>query len=80
MKNSVQIDLSFKQILSVVKKLSQQQKLELSRELEKELIDSKFSKLMSAFKTDAISEEDINAEVEIVRASRYEKRKHPNNH
>lgn len=80
MKNSVQIDLSFQQILSVVKKLSQQQKLKLSRELEKDLIDSKFTKLMSAFKTDEISEEDINEEVEIVRASRYEKRKHPNNH
>jgi hypothetical protein len=39
----LQIDLTFEQILSMVKQLPRQQKIKLTKELEKEAIDSKLS-------------------------------------
>ena len=45
MKTALQVDISFDQLLSIVKQLSSQQKLKLTKELEKEVIDSKLSRL-----------------------------------
>lgn len=73
MKTALQIELSFEQILELVKKLSIQEKLAISKALEKEEIESKISKLLDTFRTDELSLDIIDKEVEIVRQNIYEK-------
>ncbi|MEM7107979.1 MAG: hypothetical protein AAF519_07115 [Bacteroidota bacterium] len=68
------INLSFSQILELVKNLPGEQKIKISQELEKETIDSKLTELLTAFRTDKLSIEDITAEVEQVRHDLYDKR------
>lgn len=51
MKAALQIDLSFDQILSVVRQLPRQQKIKLTKELEKEAVDTKLPRLLKTFKT-----------------------------
>ncbi len=75
MKTALQIDLSFDQILSVVKQLPRKQKIKLTKELEKEAIDSKLSRLLKTFKTKDLDLRTINEEVEIVRQEIYDKQK-----
>lgn len=75
MKTALQIDLSFDQILSVVKQLPRKQKIKLTKELEKEAIDSKLSRLLKTFKTKDLDLETINEEVELVRQEIYDKQK-----
>jgi hypothetical protein len=69
MKSVLQIDLTFDQILSLVKQLPKKQKIKLSKELEKEAIDSKLTRLLKTFKTDELDLKTIDDEVEIVRKS-----------
>lgn len=76
MKTALQIDITFDQILSLVKQLPKQQKIKLSKELEKEVIDAKLSMLLKTFKTDDLSLDTINQEVESVRQEIYESQKH----
>jgi len=76
MKTALQIDITFDQILSLVKQLPKQQKIKLSKELEKEVIDAKLSMLLKTFKTDDLSLDTINQEVESVRQEIYERQKH----
>lgn len=76
MKTALQIDLTFEQILSIVQQLSKKEKLLLSRELEKEAVDSKLSRLLKVFKTDELDEDTIDKEVESVRQELYGKQKH----
>ncbi len=68
---AIQINLTFEQILSIVRQPSKREKLELSRELEKDAIDSKLTKLLDEFKTDELDEETINQETESVRQKMY---------
>lgn len=75
MRTALQIDITFEQILDLVKRLPKRDKLKLTRELEKEGIDNKLSKLLSTFKTDKLSTEDIDSEVETVRQQLYEQKK-----
>ncbi len=75
MKTAVQIDLTFEQILSVVRQLPRQQKIKLSKELEKEAIDTKLSRLLKVFRTDDLDLKTITEEVEIVRQEIYDKQK-----
>jgi replication fork clamp-binding protein CrfC len=76
MKTALQIDLTFDQILSVIKQLPKQQKIKLSKELEKEVIDSKLSRLLKTFRTKELDLKTITQEVEIVRQDVYAKQKH----
>lgn len=69
------ISLTFNQILELVKQLPKKQKIKLSKELEKETIDSKLMELLDAFKTDEITQAEIDKEVEFVRAARFAKKK-----
>ncbi|MCD8489269.1 MAG: hypothetical protein LRZ84_21660 [Desertifilum sp.] len=62
-----QLSLSFEQILSLVKQLPEADKLKLSEVLSKELLDSKLTHLLEAFKTNEISLDEITQEVEAVR-------------
>lgn len=73
MKTALHVDISFDQLLSIVKQLSSQQKLKLTKELEKEVIDSKLSRLLTIFKTKELDLKTINKEVEKVRQEIYDR-------
>ena len=73
MQTALQVDISFDQLLSIVKQLSSQQKLKLTKELEKEVIDSKLSRLLTIFKTKELDLKTINKEVEKVRQEIYDR-------
>ncbi|PZX53255.1 type II toxin-antitoxin system VapB15 family antitoxin [Algoriphagus chordae] len=75
MKTELQVDLSFKKILSIVKQLPREQKLLLSKELEKEVIDSKLTQLLKSFKSDELDNEVLDGEIENVRQAIYERQK-----
>ncbi len=75
MKTALQIDLTFEQVLSMVKQLPRQQKLKLTRELEKEAIDNKLSRLLKIFRTNELDLKTITEEVESVRLEMYDKQK-----
>jgi len=75
MKAALQIDLTFEQVLSVVKQLPRQQKLMLTKELEKEAIDSKLTRLLKTFKTKELDLKTITEEVESVRQEIYDRQK-----
>jgi hypothetical protein len=60
----------------MVKQLPRQQKLKLSKELEREAIDSKLTSLLKTFKSPKLDLKTISDEVEFVRKGIYDKRKH----
>ncbi len=63
-----QLSLNFEQILALVKQLPYPEKLQLSQELEKEVLNSKLTVLLESFKTDELSLETLAQEVEAVRS------------
>lgn len=75
MKTALQIDLTFEQILSMVRQLPRQQKIKLSKELEKEAIDTKLTRLLKTFKAKDLDLKTITEEVESVRQEIYEKQR-----
>lgn len=75
MKTELQVDLSFNKILSIVKQLTTKEKILLSRELEKDMIDSKLSQLLELFQTNDLDDETLNNEIENVRQEIYEEQK-----
>ena len=75
MKTALQIDITFDQIVALVKQLPKQQKIKLTKVLENEVVDSKLSKLLRTFKSKELSLKTINEEVESVRQGIYEKQK-----
>jgi hypothetical protein len=75
MKAALEIDLSFDQILSVVKQLPKEEKIRLTKELEKDAIETRLTRLLKTFKTQAIDLKVINEEVEQVRQQIYEEQK-----
>ena len=68
---NLQISLNFNQILEIVQQLSDQEKLELNQVLTKDLINKKLTGFLEDFKTDELSLELINQEVETVRSEIY---------
>ena len=79
MKTELQVEITFDQILTMVKQLPKQQKIKLSRELEKDVVDSKLTKLLNTFKTNELSLSTITKEVELVRQELYEKKRRKGN-
>ena len=75
MKTAIQIDFTFDQIFSLVKQLPKQQKLKLTKELERDIVGSKLSRLLEIFNTNELSLDTVNEEVESVRQEIYEKQK-----
>lgn len=71
---SLKIRLNYNQILELAQQLSDDDKLELSRALAAETKGIKLRRLLEVFKTDDISQKEIDAEVEAVRQEAYEKR------
>ena len=75
MKTALQIDLTFEQILALVKQLPKQQKIKLSKELEKEEIDTRLSRLLKTFNTKDLDLKTIDEEVDSVRQKIHAKQK-----
>ena len=72
---SLNIRLSYNQILELARQLSDEDKLLLNRELSAEVRKIELQRLLQVFKNDEISLEEISSEVELVRQARYEARK-----
>lgn len=68
------MNLSFSQILELIRNLPGEQKIKISRELEKETIGSKLTELLTTFRTDKLSMNEITSEVEQVRQDLHDKR------
>ena len=73
---ALQVDLTFDQVLALVRQLPRQEKIKLTKELEKEAIETKLASLLKTFQTDELSLDAINGEVEIVRQQIYDNQKH----
>lgn len=71
--NTYQLTLTFEQILSLVEQLPDIEKIQLSQELEKYTLSQKLTELLETFKTDELSLETIDEEVEAVRTELYAK-------
>ena len=71
----MQIDISYEQILALVRQLPRQEKIRLTRELEKEAIDTNLSRLLKTFRTEDLDLKTITEEVERVRQEIYDKQK-----
>lgn len=76
MQTSLQVNITFEQVLSMVKQLPAEEKLLLTKELEKEGIKSKLNSILQNFKTDELTQEIIDEEVETVRKNLYDNQKH----
>lgn len=74
-KNTYKISLSYKQVLELVKQLPKKDKVRLSRELTREVVDSKLTRLLNAFSTEEITEEMIVEEVGKIRTDIYASKK-----
>ena len=72
---SLNFRMSYNQILELARQLSDEDKLQLNRELSAEVRKIEFQRLLQVFKNDEISLEEISSEVELVRQARYEARK-----
>ena len=76
MKAALQVDVTYDQVLALVRQLPTKEKIKLTKELEKEGIETKLSGLLKTFQTKELSLAIINKEVEIVRQKLYESKKH----
>ena len=65
------ISLNYEQILELVKQLPKKERAKLSKELAKDAIDARLTRLLKSFSTDELTEEIINQEVENVRSEIY---------
>ncbi|MTJ06961.1 type II toxin-antitoxin system VapB15 family antitoxin [Anabaena sp. UHCC 0204] len=74
LQNTYQLPLTFEQILTLVKQLSDSEKLLLSKELEKETLNHKLTELLEVFQTDELLLAEITEEVEIVRSQIYDRK------
>ena len=72
---SLNIRLCYNQILELARQLSDEDKLQLNRELFAEVRKIELQRLLQVFKNDEISLEEISSEVEFVRQTRYEAKK-----
>lgn len=67
MKTTLQIDISYDQVLALALQLSKAEKVKLAKGLEEQEISTRLSSLLSAFKTDELDLNMVEEEVEIVR-------------
>jgi len=67
----ISVAIDFSQLKTVVEQCNLDEKLELLELLEKETFSIRFKKFLNQIKTDELSLEEITAEVEAVRQTRY---------
>lgn len=75
MKSATSIELTYEQVRSAVMKLTRRQKIKLSRDLEREAIDSRLTALLRDFRTDELDLKTVQQEVDATRQEIYEKKK-----
>jgi hypothetical protein len=73
--DNFQISLSYKQVRNLVNQLPMKEKTKLSKDLEKQVKNKTLSRLLDSFRTDEISQDEIDAEVENVRSEIYAQKK-----
>ncbi|MCU0418677.1 MAG: hypothetical protein MUC38_03385 [Cyclobacteriaceae bacterium] len=71
---------SFEVALELVKKLTPEEKLQLSKVLERDLLDARLSALLKVFRTEEITLDDIAVETEAVRKEIYLREKGTEGH
>lgn len=76
MRTELQVDITFEQVLALVRQLPIKDKIKLTKELEKEGIETKLSGLLKTFRAKELSIGILNEEVEIVRQQLYNSKKH----
>ena len=67
MRTAFQVDITFYQVLALVRQLPTKEKIKMTKELEKEGIETKLSGLLKTFRTKELRLDTMNEEVEIVR-------------
>ena len=67
MRTVLQNVITFNQVLALVRQLPTKEKIKLTKELEKDGIETKLSELLKTFRTKELSLNIINEEVEIIR-------------
>jgi hypothetical protein len=65
------VQLKYSQIVQIVRQLPINEKIKLSKELEKDAVNSTLSRLLKSFKTSDLTEDVIAKESDIVRKSLY---------
>jgi hypothetical protein len=80
MKASTPTRDSFEVALELVKKLTPEEKLQLSKVLERDLLDARLSALLKVFRTEEITLDDIAVETEAVRKEIYLREKGTEGH
>ncbi len=68
---TLNLPLTYNQVVSLVEQLPKKEKIKLGQKIAEEVLDESLSRLLSTFRTDTLSEETINEEVENVRAQLY---------
>lgn len=68
------IDISYNQILLLIQQMPVRSQLRLGKALTRQNIRLELNQFLDTFRTDALSEEDIMAEVKAVRRERYAKK------
>ena len=72
--SSFKINLTYNQVLDLVRQLPKKDKAKLSNELAKETIDKRLTRILSSFAAEDITQKEINQEVEEARTEIYAKK------
>ena len=76
---TLQEPVNVDELIAIVQRLTDDDKIRLGNALKKEMIDDTLEKLLTAFRTDELDMETITQEVEIVRQERYNRAKNEGN-
>lgn len=69
--DSIQLNLTKRQVASLFRSMSEKDRLELYRDLRRSLFVSRFDALLNSLRTDELSYEDITREVEAIRKEQF---------
>jgi len=72
--SSYKINLTYNQVLDLVRQLPKKDKAKLSNELAKDAVDKRLTRILNSFSAKDISQEEINQEVEEARTEIYAKK------
>ncbi len=76
---TLQEPVNVDELIAIVQRLTDDDKIRLGNALKKEMIDDTLEKLLTAFRTDELDMETITQEVEAVRQERYNRAKNEGN-
>lgn len=76
---TLQEPVNVDEVIALVQRLTDDDKIRLGKALKAEVIDNTLEKLLAAFRTDELDMETITREVEMVRQDRYNREKNESN-